>query len=204
MPGILNQDNPDALAKNSKFLPTKVFVVMALVLVGVILAAVSSWYFVKNSSKSHTSSPDKIASSSSSAKTKNTQPPSSTLKTYTKTTEKYSYSLSYPSDWSYEETQTNHTKFYFNDPSTKNITVTIINYKETPPLPCDPTFTLVRTVKSSAGSNIQVKKNSCTYPGLYGASIEKGDYTANIVFGDSSSQYYDSVFDTIISSFKFN
>lgn len=133
------------------------------------------------------------------------KPVDSNWKIYSKTNQWFGYSTEYPLDWSIKEFGTGEigTGVYFLPPGEtseqKSISIVIINYKKTPPLPVWYTYTTLRKIKSGS-TEIFVQKRE---PGSeqYIATIAKGDYTAEFRFAHSLDSKYDSVFDHILSSF---
>lgn len=121
---------------------------------------------------------------------------------YTKTDPQFSYRVEYPSDWSVEESGNIS---FFTPPYAKSkqesIAIIVINYKKTPPLPVQYTYTTIRTVPVDAEKVLVREREPSPVTEKYFAEIKKGDYTGEFRF--SIDHQYDDVFDHMLSTFKF-
>jgi hypothetical protein len=123
-------------------------------------------------------------------------------KVHTKTDPRFSYRVEYPSTWSVKESGN---ASFFLPPDTKSaqesISVVVINYKETPPLPIQYTYRTLRKIELDGEEILARKREPSAINEHYIAEIERGDYT--IEFRFSLDRKYDEVFDYMISTFKF-
>lgn len=123
-------------------------------------------------------------------------------KLHTKTDPRFSYRLEYPSSWSVQES--GNTTFFLPSharSTQESISVLVINYKETPPLPIQYTYRTVRKIQLEGEEILVRERQPSAINELYVAEINRGDYT--IEFRFSLDRKYDDVFDHMISSLKF-
>jgi hypothetical protein len=110
--------------------------------------------------------------------------------------------VEYPSDWSVEE---NENVSLFKPPharsKTESIAIVVINYKKTPPLPIQLTYTTVRTVAVDDEEIAVRKRQPSAVTEKYFAEHKKGDYVAEFRF--SLDRQHDAVFDHMLSTFTF-
>lgn len=112
------------------------------------------------------------------------------------------FSFKYPMDWSTKNKGSGVVLLAPKETNdTKAITVNVINYKLTPPLPVNYTYQTLRSVTSNYGEVlVQIRQ-----PGSeqYLAQISRGDLTVEFKFGTTLDQKYNAVFDQILSTFRF-
>ena len=123
-------------------------------------------------------------------------------KVHTQTNRHFSYRVEYPSDWSVEESENGS---FFLPPNAKSkeesIAIVVIDYKKTPPLPVQHTYTTVRTVTIDAEEIPVRQRQPAPVTEKYFAEHKKGGVVAEFRF--FLDRKYDPVFDHILSTFTF-
>lgn len=180
------------------YLSAPVIIILALIS----LAVAFVLFFNANLLKSTKNQPAQSNQTPSDVITESSTDETANWKTYNSRASHYSYVLKYPPDWTYEE---KGDLIKFSPPEaineTQSITVLILNYKETPPLPVNYTYSAIRTVQTNYGQ-IKVKQRK-PQAETYIAEITNGDYTAEFRFGQNLERKYDKVFDQILFTFRF-
>ena len=121
--------------------------------------------------------------------------------TYAREDSAFTYTVEYPSAWSYEE-EGRTTRFHPPGSQTTQegrVAIVVYDLRETPPPPVGYTYETLRTVQTESGSIPVQARTPSPATVLYMASVEEGGYTAEFRF--SLKREYDEVFDHMLATF---
>ena len=123
-------------------------------------------------------------------------------RTYNRTATEYTFRVEYPADWSVRE---NGNVVAFLPPGARSgdeaISLVVIDYRKTPPLPVQSTYTTIRTVRVGNEAVEVRRREPAPVSERYFADLRRDGYSAE--FRCAVEPAYDDVFDHMLTSFDF-